>query len=576
MLTRLRITDFAIIDHLELDFGSGLVILTGETGAGKSILLDAIQALIGGAVDQTMIRAGASKTHLEAFIQYRSDQLELIRLLEQEDLLDEPGQITLEREIRLEGRSTARVNGHAVNQSILREIGAQLIDIHGQSEHLSLLNTRSHLGLLDRYARNETQLNAYQKIFHQLALIRKELHELVRLEKEDQSRLDLLQFQLDEIQSAHLIPGEEDELEKERTRLANAENLASLTQESLALLDEASPDSPAAVDLLGQVAHNLNTLIRVDPSQAELSELAQAILVNLQDLAGNIRAYAEQIEYNPRRLEEVEERLDLIHRINRKYGGSVDSALAFAQKNQSILERITNAGDRISDLRQKESTSMAELALLAVALSDTRRKASLLLSKAVEGELNQLQMDGAHFMVEQKSDLSITGLTISGGQSVRFDATGMDLVEFLIAPNPGEGYKPLVKIASGGETSRLMLALKNVLAREDQIPTLIFDEIDQGIGGRVGKVVGKKLWELAHYHQVFCVTHLPQLAVYGNQHFRVIKQVSQNRTSTRVELLSGETRVGELAQMLGTDNTSTLQSARELVATVQEECKISE
>jgi DNA repair protein RecN (Recombination protein N) len=570
MLNQLRISDFAIIDHLELDFGTGLVILTGETGAGKSILMDAIQALIGGAVDPTMIRSGANKARLEASIHFSADQPDLEQVLLREELLEDPGHLVLEREIRLEGRSTARINGHVVNQAIMREVGSFLVDIHGQSEHLSLLNTHSHLGLLDRYARDEEALSRYQKTYQHLNTVRKELRELVRMEKENQSRLELIQFQLDEIQSARLVSGEDLELEKERTRLANAENLAALGQEALTILDEPSPDVPSVTDLLGQVNHQLNSLIRVDQSQQELAEAANSLLENAQELARNIRNYSEQIEFNPHRLEEVEERLELIHHLTRKYGGSIESVIAYAQNNHQLLEKISNTGARIAELQQSERETIHQLAGLAAELSNSRHAAAEKIGRAVENELNELRMEGARFMVGFSDR---PNQTASNESTLVFDSQGIDEVEFLIAPNPGEGFKPLVKIASGGETSRLMLALKNVLAKEDQIPTLIFDEIDQGIGGRVGMVVGKKLWQLARYHQVFCVTHLPQLAAYGEQHFRVEKQIRDNRTITHVTRLDGDSRIEELAQMLGTDGSSIKQSASELLSAVQQDCK---
>jgi DNA repair protein RecN (Recombination protein N) len=573
MLTRLRITDFAIIDHLEMDFQPGLAILTGETGAGKSIVLDAIQALTGGATDVTMVRSGASKARLEAVIQFDAGHPEIGTVLDREELAEEPGQIVLEREIRLEGRSTARINGHSVSQAILREIGGLLVDIHGQSEHLSLLNTHAHIGLLDRYARNESLLSSYQKVYHHLHTVQKELFELIRLEKEDQARLELIQFQLDEIQSARLVDGEEQELDKERTRLANAENLTSLAHESIALLDEAAPETQSVVDLLGQAVRNLSALARVDSSQAELADAGESLLENCQDLAARVRDYAEQIEFNPRRLEEVEERLDLIHRLSRKYGGSVPAILEHAHKNQIALERISHAGERISALQVEEKELLAGLAILANELTISRMDASTKLAQAVELELRDLRMEGAKFKVDLHSDPAEQGLPIEGKAPVYFDATGADRVEFMIAPNPGEGFKPLVKIASGGETSRLMLAIKNVLAHEDRIPTLIFDEIDQGIGGRVGMVVGRKLWELARYHQVFCVTHLPQLAAYGSTHYSVSKEVYDNRTHTLVNLLEGDLRIKELAQMLGAENSSNLLSARELLKQVHSEIK---
>jgi DNA repair protein RecN (Recombination protein N) len=564
MISRLTITDFAIIDHLQLDFDTRLIILTGETGAGKSIVLDAIQVLIGGPVDATMIRAGASKARIEAQVQFSPQENNLIEILNREDLSDDPGMLVLEREIRQEGRSTARINGHAVSQSILREVGAELIDIHGQSEHLSLLNVRAHLGLLDRYARNQTELDVYQQDFRHWQSVRKELNELRRMENEDQSRFELIQFQQDEISNAHLLPGEDSELEQERTRLANAENLANLAQASLTLLEEATPETPSITDLLSQVSHHLISLARIDAGQQEIADQANAIQEEIQDLAASIQSYADQIEYNPRRLVEVEERLELIHHLTRKYGGSIESTLAYLEKITTTLQNFSTAGERIASLEAEEKLQLDHLRETSRVLSHTRHRAAEQLAFAVETELRSLRMEGARFKVglntrEESGDPSF---------ELAYELTGIDRVEFLIAPNPGEGFKPLVKIASGGETARLMLALKNVLAKEDQIPTLIFDEIDQGIGGRVGMVVGRKLWELAHYHQVFCVTHLPQLAVYGSQHFRVTKELQENRTLTRVEHLSGDNRVTELAQMLGAENPSTLQSARELLATV--------
>lgn len=568
MLTRLAITDFAIIDRLDFEPGKGLVILTGETGAGKSIILDAIQTILGGPADTTYIRSGTAKARLEAWFEYDARQAELRSLLEEQDLLDEPGNLSIEREIRAEGRSTARVNGHAVSQSILREIGSYLVDIHGQSEYLSLLNTKSHLSLLDHFARNDAVLQEYQTAFRELADIRREMRDLQRLEQDTAARMELMQFQLNEITVARLTDGEDVELEAERNRLANAENLAASIREMITLLEEPSAEAPSVEDQLGQARHLMQSVTRVDASLTAQAEQLESILVNLTELARDIRQYADQIEFNPRRLVEVEERLQLLQNLKRKYGGSIPAALEFAEKTAKTLENISRSGERLAELQAAEATSLQKTAELALLLSQSREKAAATLCSAVEAQLADLKMDGARFQVSMEQRPDAHGMPMPDGRQMAFDGNGMDVVEFLIAPNPGEGLKPLVKIASGGETSRLMLALKNVLAAEDPVSTLIFDEIDQGIGGRVGSIVGKKLWELARSHQVFCVTHLPQLAAYGAAHFRVQKHTLDGRTTTTLQALARADRVVELAAMMGSTSENTLNSAEELLNAV--------
>lgn len=571
MLTRLKITDFAIIDHLDLEPGSGLVVLTGETGAGKSIILDAIQSILGAPVDQTMVRAGASKARLEAWFSYSDSAKELTTVLTDQELVDEPGVLVIEREIRLEGRGAARVNGHSVSLTILREIGSHLVDIHGQSEYLSLLNTKAHLALLDRFARDEELLSAYQLDYHHLQKVHREIRDLERLDKEAASRLELMQFQMNEIESAHLVLGEDEQLEQERTRLANAENLTTAAQEILSILDESSQDMPSVSDQLGQARHAMHTLTRMDPSMQAASDQFESIMIEVSELAREIRQYADQIENNPKRLAETDERLALIQNLKRKHGGSIQSVLEFEELTRSNLEKISRSGERLEELRKEESAIRIKLAHLAGQLTDIRTRASQTLCAQVETQLSELKMDGARFQVDIHHQADNDGLVLQDGQTAGFDQRGVDQVEFLIAPNPGEGLKPLVKIASGGETSRLMLALKHVLAKEDPIPTLIFDEIDQGIGGRVGSIVGKKLWQLARSHQVFCVTHLPQLAAHGDMHYRVSKHTSADRTSTRVELLNRSDRVEELAAMLGSTSDTSLKSAEELLRSVDDD-----
>jgi len=571
MLEELRISNFAIIDELNLRFEPGLVILTGETGAGKSILVDALEALIGGKADTATIRSGADKAIIEGdFVIPAYLRLPILEILQREELDEDSEHLSLCREIRSNGRHIARVNGRVVILGLLREIGEYLVDIHGQSEHLSLLKVNQHLHLLDNYAKNNDLQAAYQKIYRQLMEVRRERDHLRQIEQEAARRLDMLQYQISEIENAHLKPGEEDALTAERNRLANAENLAILVQQSILILDEGTPEHPSLLEQMGEVVHNLVNLIRYDDSQKSLLETAEGIFDQLTELVRALRIYGEEIEYNPKRLDLIEERLNLIQSLKRKYGDSLQAILSYAQNARRQLEEITSAADRLEHLNRTELELLKELKEIAIELSDNRRQHSQALAQAIETELAQLNMEKARFQVQINYLEAEDGLPLEDGRKVVFTSNGIDHVEFFIAPNPGEGFKPLVKIASGGETSRLMLALKGVLAAADDVPCLIFDEIDQGIGGRVGTVVGEKLWNLARRHQVFCVTHLPQLAAFGDQHLLVRKKIVGDRTVTEVQTLSGEQRVQELAQMMGNLNPATLQSARELLQFVRE------
>ena len=575
MILDLRIENFAIIDRLELNFLPGLIIFTGETGAGKSIIIDAVETILGGRTDTTMIRLGANLANVEASFSIPEPVRPLVSaILEREELLDDPQWITLGRQIRSNGRSAARVNGRSVNSALLKEIGQYLVDVHGQSEHLSLLRVSQHLGLLDYFADTHQPLQAYHSLYKKLQALRHELAELRLAENEAERRIDMLKYQINEIESARLLPGEEDELRSERNRLANAEGLASLAQETLQVMDEGDSSSPAVTDLLGQAQHALSGLARLDPSQSKLEEQAQDLLESLRDLVLTLRDYLENIEFNPKRLEQVEERVNLISMLKRKYGkpgvATIQDVLTFAQAAHRQLESITHASERIVELEAEQEKLLAELGKTGEALSRQRHKAAKALENALEIELESLNMSGARFKVDFLRRPDPEGVPVEDGTRLAFDITGLEHVEFLVAPNPGEGLKPLVKIASGGETSRLMLAIKNVLARADQVPTLIFDEIDQGIGGRVGTVVGRKLRELARQHQVLCVTHLPQLAAFGEQHLHVQKKIQDGRTSTHVVALEGEQRMLELAQMMGEVSDGTRQSAKELLAAVKD------
>lgn len=570
MLTELRIENFAIIDQLTLTFDRGLVTLTGETGAGKSIIMDALETLLGGRAESTSIRTGANRASIEATFQLSgASRLPLHRILEREELLDDPDYLTLGREIRRNNRNVARVNGRSVGVSLMREIGQHLVDIHGQSEHLSLLHVRKHLELLDRYADIEVPLNTYQDSYKKWVSIRQELELLRQAERDAARRTDLLTYQINEIIAANLKPGEDGELKEEHNRLANAEGLASLSHESLHLLDENVPENPTVTDLLGEVISSLEDLSQIDASQVELYTNALLIFENISDLSNQLRSYQETIEFNPKRLAQVEERIELIGNLKRKYGDSIEAVLAFGVKAQQDLDTITNAGERIQVLEAEQSKILQLLSEQGQLLSIERHAAAGKLQKAIEAELNDLKMAGAGFQVDFQQRPDPQGVPLPDGQRVAFDVNGLERIEFIIETNPGEGFKPLVKIASGGETSRFMLALKNELARADPVPTLVFDEIDQGIGGRVGTVVGQKLWQLATQHQVMCITHLPQLAAFGHQHYRVEKIIQNERTITQVVQINGEARIRELAQMLGKVSPGTLKSAQELMDTVQ-------
>jgi DNA repair protein RecN (Recombination protein N) len=569
MLTELRIQKFAIIDDLTLEMGPGLIMLTGETGAGKSIVVDAVETLLGVRADASLIRAGDDRASVEGTFRIPEQIREIVHaILRREELLDDENYVQMQREFRREGRNVARINGRPATLALVKELGELLIDLHGQSEHLSLLRVPAHRALLDRHAGVDKELVAYQATYKQLQDLRGELANLRAAEQDAARRIEMLSFQVQEIDAAKLQPDEEHGLKEERTRLANAESLAANANLALAALDESEADAPSANDRMGAALDALEALAKVDVSQSELGERAQSLFDEMSDLARDVRGYLEEIEFNPKRLEEVEERVGLLQSLKRKYGEDIPAILAFGERAKRDLDNISHAEERLEQLEKGEAELLATLAKDALALSAKRHAAAEALGKAVEIELDDLKMEAARFGVEFRTHPAADGILV-GKERVAFDGYGHETVEFLVAPNPGEGLKPLVKVASGGETARLMLAMKNVLARADQTPTLIFDEIDQGIGGRVGSVVGEKLWRLARNHQVLCVTHLPQLAAFGDQHFKVEKIVNSGRTTTRVLDLRGEERVRELANMLGEVSEGTLKSADEIMSSVR-------
>ena len=598
MLTELAIRNFAIIDDLHIRFGSGLNILTGETGAGKSIIIDAIGLLLGDRASAEWIRAGSELAEIEAQFKLSSDAADqALQALLAENGLDDPdadGWLILSREVRANGRNICRVNGRATSLQLLSDLAARLIDVHGQGEHLNLLRPSTHSALLDRYAGLMDERRALGSVASELRALRAELDRMRQDARTVVQRIDILSYQTDEIEHAALSPGEDEDLESERVRLGNAEALQQLAQSAYAILAEGESDAPAAIDLVGEAVDRVDKLADIDTQFAASADEAQTILEQLSDLAQGLQDYADGLEYNPARLEEVEDRLELIHSLKRKYGDTITEILAYGASAAEELEQLGNWEARTGELEQREGSLLQEIGRLGAALSEKRVAAGETLARSVEIELDDLRMEKARFAVSITQSADDNGAILPDGKRVAFDSTGIDDVEFLISANPGEPLKPMAKVASGGETARLMLALKGVLAHADATPTLVFDEIDQGIGGRVGGVVGRKLWALtgqtvapvgssadngagqraAGRHQVLCVTHLPQLAAYGDTHFAVSKRIvsedGDERTATDVTSLSGEERIDELVLMLGASSESGRQSVSEIMAEAEQ------
>lgn len=571
MLTELYIRNFAIIDELELSLKEGLNIFTGETGAGKSIILDAVSAVVGGKTDPTFIREGTDRAIVEAVFRPDDNREAIREILKREDLPDDSDgdQIILSRDIRAGGRSSARVNGSSVNVNLMREIGRLLVDIHGQSDHLSLLNPSNHIVLLDRFAGNQESLKKYQAEFRKLQKIRSRLAEIRMNDEELLRKKDMLSFQINEIRSAKINESEEETLKKDRDRLANAENLSKLAQKAMEQLEGKSEEYPGIFELLGYLSKSMDNLSRIDADLAPFSEEVTAINDQLNELLASLQRYQETLEFNPTRLDAIEERLALLNTLKRKYGGNLRAVLEYAARAEEQLAGLENISDQTEDLIRQESSVIDLLSALAQELSARRHEASQKVSESVEKELHELRMESAQFEIRFTQTTAENGLRDRNGRSLAYDENGFDQVEFLIAPNPGEGLKPLAKIASGGETSRLMLALKNTLAEADSIPSMIFDEIDQGIGGRVGSIVGEKLWLLSRNHQILCITHLPQLAAYYDAHFHVSKQLSDGRTRTLVKQLQPEESLREMAQLMGGDSPENRRASGAMILNAQ-------
>jgi DNA repair protein RecN (Recombination protein N) len=568
MLTELYIRNFAIIDELRLVFDAGLNVLTGETGAGKSIILDAMALVLGDRADTTMVRGGSDTAYVESTFHLDSKiRATVDPLLKSEGLEgDSDDLLLLSRELRLSGRHICRINGRAVSLSIQRQLGELLVDIHGQGEHLSLLKPPSHLLLLDAYANLSVERAGLAKIVKQLRSVQRDKQNLQRDERTLTKRADLLRYQVSEIDGANLHGGEEEELRAERHRLANIENLLQYTNAVLLALNGIDDELPSTGDLLGQAERAAEQLVGLDPTMGPHLARLQGISFQLSDLASEMIGYQSRLEYDPSRLDHVEERLEVINHLKRKYGDNIATILAVRNAAEIELAAITHSEESLLLLQKQENDLLQLVGSLGEKLSTRRQVAGEQLAAAVEAELGDLNMERARFDVQIDIVEDDRGAFV-GSRRLLFDENGIDRVEFLVSANPGEALKPLAKVASGGETSRLMLALKTVLARVDETPTLIFDEIDQGIGGRIGDIVGRKLWGLTNpaEHQVIVVTHLPQLAGYADGHYHVSKKLGGERTTTTVAQLDMDGRVHELAEMLGTKDQHATGAAKSIL-----------
>ena len=552
MLRELFIENFALIDCLRLEFGRGFNILTGETGAGKSIIIDSVSLLLGGRSSAEQVRAGAEAAQIEGVFEVDSSP-DLLRLLEEWGIvLGDDRLLVIHREINRSGRGRCRVNGQTVTVLTLSRIGRFLMDIHGQHEHQSLLSTVAQRQILDSFG-GETLAQKAEKVatlYHQWQAVKDELAALVMSEEEKNQRIEFISFQLQEIENARLQPGEEETLTREREILAAAEKLyenASITYQQLYGMDE--PGS--VLDKLGEGMQALEKAAEVDATLQPLVETMQQAACQIEEVAREVRTYRDRIEFNPEALSQIEERLDEIAKLKRKYGQDISEILRCATKIREELATIEDQTARRETLTKKLRSLEEELTQAALALSGLRKVTARKLESTVSKELAEVNMAKTVFQVEiSRTADQENGIPVNS-EKVAVTKDGIDQVQFLVAPNPGEGLRPLAKIASGGELSRLMLVLKVIMAEEDQIPTMVFDEIDTGIGGRTAQAVAEKLLLLGLSHQVICVTHLPQIASMADRHFYIEKKTRGERTNVEVRALEQKERVEELARMLG-------------------------
>ncbi|OGO07281.1 MAG: DNA repair protein RecN [Chloroflexi bacterium RBG_13_57_8] len=567
MLDELTVQGFGIIEEINWRPAAGLNVITGETGAGKSLVIDAVEALLSGQADEEDIRHGADEARVEGV--FGVEDGAPLRAMLAEKGLDMADGLILACDFRRQGRTTPRVNRQAVARSLLKDIGAALVDIHGQSQHLSLLRKEQHREFLDAYAHTAELRRDFSLKATGLHRMEEEIKSLSRSEQELARQTELLGFQIDEIKRAKLSDGEEAALERELAVLSSAEKLKAAAYEIYGVIygDENSLDNASALDRVNAALLPLKQIVDTDPSLKPQLGALDEVIHGLEELARDVHTYGENLSFDPQRLEEVQSRLELIRGLKRKYGGSVEEMWRYLAKAEAELEGLTYSGERREKLEKEREGLRKEMGSLAARLSSERTRAARKLAALVKKELGELKMGRVDFAISVSQEKSPDGIPLPDGDKYKFGPTGVDDILFMASTNPGEPLKPLDKIASTGEISRFLLALKSALAGADTIPVLIFDEIDIGIGGRSGEVIGQKLWTLARHHQVICVTHLPQIAAFADAQYRVAKQTAGARTVSTIEGIEGEARLKELAVMIAGPRytPAALNTARELI-----------
>lgn len=554
MLEHLHIRNVALIKESEISFGDGLNILTGETGAGKSMIIDSLQFALGGRAGKDFLRHGEKQAVVEALFSVQSQAL-TEKLAENGIAPEEDGTLLITRTLSEAGKSVCRINGSTVTVGMLKEIAEDMIDIYGQHEHQSLLNPVKHIRLLDRFcgAGFGEAMEEYKNSRQRLKDLEKQLAILIGDESQREQRMDMLLFQKEEIEAAELREGEEDALLEQKKRLSSMERLIRLTGESITLLYDGDDRAPSACDQLGDALAKLQEAAEYD---AALSPLADALAdgyAAVEDCARELKREAEKQEVDPEELERIEERLQLFYKLKRKYGGSIEAVLEFYEKAVQELDFLSNSSEKAAELSAEKAEEEKRLSALAETLTARRRATAEQVEEQIETALHDMEMKHArfHIQIEEKAD---------------WGADGKDKVEFLISANAGEPLKPLAKIASGGEMSRVMLALKTVLVDADEIGTFIFDEIDTGVSGRTARRVGEKMRFLGGKRQLLCITHLPQIAAMADNHFLIEKESDAGETVTRVTALDEEGAVREVARLMNDVTETTLAAARELLA----------